>query len=126
MVAREIEIYPKRNPIGRGVVPRPVVDRFWEKVSPEPNSGCWLWTAAVNQYGYGVLGIGSQFDGSRRNVLAHRLALRLFKTDPPEHLDVDHLCRVPSCVNPDHLEIVTHRENVMRGKRSDLNPNKRT
>ncbi len=44
-------------------------NRFWDKVVPEPNSGCWLWIGAVTPTGYGVIGLGTRRDG---NILAHR------------------------------------------------------
>jgi hypothetical protein len=47
------------------------VERFWSKVSPEPNTGCWIWTGAVNNKGYGVLWVNG------RMVLAHRFAYEL-------------------------------------------------
>jgi hypothetical protein len=80
-------------------------DRFWERVSPEPNTGCWLWTGAEFRGGYGRLG----------PRLAHRMAYEALVGPVPEGLDLDHLCRVRCCVNPDHLEPVTRRENILRG-----------
>jgi len=92
----------------------PVEVRFWEQVSPEPNSGCWLWTGAENGQGYGVIGPGGC---SRKNphVMAHRLSHEMFKGAIPDGYVVDHLCRNPSCVNPDHLEAVTEKVNINRG-----------
>ena len=113
---RPIELWPKRPSNANGPRPRPVVDRFMEKIMPEPNSGCWLWLGALNNLGYGVMGVGSAYDGTRRTALAHAVAWELFEGGVPDHLDLDHKCRVPSCVNPGHLEIVTHRENILRGK----------
>ncbi len=84
-------------------------DRFMAKVSPEPNSGCWLWMGHVNWGGYGMA-----WDG-KRLLGAHRMAYRLLRGDIPTGLHLDHLCRVRSCVNPDHLEPVTNRENARRG-----------
>jgi hypothetical protein len=48
-------------------------------------------------------------------LLAHRVSYELVKGPIPEGLHLDHLCRTPLCVNPDHLEPVTHRENLLRG-----------
>ena len=87
----------------------PLIDRFMRHVSPEPNTGCWLWTGAVQGGGYGV------FDIDERTGLAHRAAYRIFKGPIREGLQIDHLCRVRCCVNPDHLEPVTHAENLRRG-----------
>lgn len=84
--------------------------RFWDKVSPETNTGCWLWTAYANKCEYGV------FRWNHRSVLAHRVAYESLVCAVPEGLELDHLCRVRCCVNPDHLEPVTHAENVRRGE----------
>lgn len=81
---------------------------FLGKVSMEPTSGCWLWTAALNRDGYGKV----QFRG--RTTTAHRAAWALFVGAGAGPLD--HKCRVRSCVNPAHLEIVTVRENTLRGE----------
>lgn len=70
---------------------------------------CWLWTGALNRGGYGLV----SFDSKRR--MAHRVAYELVKGPIPKGLVLDHLCRVRNCVNPDHLEPVTNRENVLRG-----------
>lgn len=87
-----------------------VEQRFWRFVSPEPMSGCYLWMGADNQVGYGQMTING------RRVLAHRLSYEMYKGPIPDGLELDHKCRVRCCVNPDHLEPVTRRENVMRGQ----------
>lgn len=86
-------------------------ERFWSKVVPEPNSGCWLWTGSTNGRGYGELRF---HQGPRGKQYAHRLVLFGYEKETPTNV-VDHLCRTPSCCNPAHLEVVTHRENVRRG-----------
>ena len=87
-----------------------VARRFWSKADRTDPSGCWLWTAAVDeQTGYGRLGIGT------RSVAAHRIAFELFVGPIPDGMVIDHLCRVRRCVNPDHLEAVSQRENLLRG-----------
>jgi hypothetical protein len=81
--------------------------RFLSKVLPEPNSGCWLWMGAVNTTGYATF----WFEG--KSHAGHRfLYERLFGPQPG--LEIDHECRVPSCVNPQHLESVTVEENNRR------------
>ena len=86
------------------------LDRFLAKVEPEPNSGCWLWSGSVTKNGYGRFGI------SRRDVRwAHRVAYEHWHGPIPDGLQIDHLCRVRSCVNPEHLEAVTCRTNLLRG-----------
>ena len=92
----------------------PVLDRIQSKVAHSP-SGCWEWTGAVDLHGYGYLTIGSRLDGTRRKAKAHRVAYEALVGPVPEGLDLDHLCRNRGCVNPEHLEPVTRRENLRRG-----------
>lgn len=74
--------------------------------------GCWLWTGAINRDGYGQV-----FDRAiRKNRGAHRLVYELLRGQIPEGLELDHLCRVRSCVNPDHLQPVSHQVNTLRGE----------
>jgi len=83
--------------------------RFMKYVSPEPMSGCWLWTGALNSSGYGKFKI----DG--KQLLSHRVAYELFRAPIPAGLQIDHLCRVTCCVNPSHMEAVSCRTNTLRG-----------
>lgn len=85
-------------------------DRFWDKVYADPNSGCWLWGASCGPTGYGQFWVGLA------TKLAHRVSYEAHIGPIPEGLELDHLCRIRSCVNPDHLEAVTHKENMSRGK----------
>lgn len=84
-------------------------ERFWSKVMPEPNSGCYLWYAGTDSCGYGTFSVGR----SKRS--AHIVAWLLSGKELVDGLELDHKCRVRCCVNPDHLELVTHIENVRRG-----------
>jgi hypothetical protein len=81
---------------------------FWSKVSPCPMSGCWLWIASLTGPGYG------QFSVRRRPQLAHRVAYVAANGSIPEGLELDHLCHTRCCVNPGHLDPVSHRENLKR------------
>jgi len=90
----------------------PLEERFWRYVAPDPNSGCWLWMGAAS-VGYGVL--HDQDKGSNGLILAHRVSYLLHKGPIPPGLEIDHRCRMRCCVNPDHLEAVTHKENCARG-----------
>ena len=74
----------------------------------EKTNNCWNWKATTSR-GYGYFRLGS------RMVSAHRFAYELFKDNIPEKLQIDHLCRNRKCVNPDHLEPVTAKENLYRG-----------
>ncbi len=86
----------------------PHSNRFWEKVDRQ-SLGCWLWTAATSVYGYGL------FFHEKKSRRAHRVGYELIKGKIPKGMQLDHLCRVRNCVNPDHLEIVDNKENVRRG-----------
>lgn len=101
--------------------PRDPVIRFQEKVSPEPNSGCWLWTGAVDMFGHGHLSVNNY------PVRAHRFAFETYVGAIPDGALVTHTCDVASCVNPDHLRLGTHQTNMTemasrgRGIRSKRN-----
>jgi len=81
--------------------------RFWSKV--EKTETCWLWTKHKMPNGYARFWV----DGIQ--VYAHRFSFALMHGQIAEGLTVDHACRVRHCVNPSHLEVVTRRENVLRG-----------
>lgn len=72
-------------------------------------NGCWEWVGSKSR------GYGSMNWRGRSGVRAHRITYEIAKGPIPAGLCLDHLCRNTSCVNPDHLEAVTHRENVLRG-----------
>lgn len=74
---------------------------------------CWLWTGPGDGLGYGSFGLKT--DDGWRVVKAHRFAYETMVGPIPAGLHIDHLCRVRHCVNPDHLEPVTLRENILRG-----------
>ncbi len=84
-------------------------ERFTEKFIEEPNTGCWLWIAQVDRDGYG------RFRWKSAKTMAHRFAYEQVLGQIQEGLELDHKCRTPCCVNPEHLEPVTHIENVRRG-----------
>jgi hypothetical protein len=84
------------------------LQRFLAKVTPEPMTGCWLWTAALNSGGYGLFAFGP----NKRLVLAHRWAYQLVHRELPDELD--HVCNQRCCVNPRHLRPTTHRANMAR------------
>jgi len=87
----------------------PVSERFWTKVVK--TESCWLWTASQGRRGYGYIK-----GDAGKNVLAHRLSYEWAFGPIADGLEVDHLCRVTSCVNPEHLEAVPPPENARRRK----------
>ena len=88
----------------------PVEERFWSKV--DASGDCWEWTAHVRATGYATYPIWNA--GRVLTPYVHVFAYRCLVGEIPKGLDLDHLCRNPRCVNPDHLEPVTHRENLRR------------
>jgi hypothetical protein len=84
---------------------KPIVlnEYFWSKVQKRAD-GCWVWMAGVNTGGY----------GGYQQKMVHRLTYEALVGPIPQGLELDHLCRVKPCCNPDHLEPVTRRENALR------------
>ncbi len=96
-------------------------DRFWLKVTPEPNSGCWLWIGSTTSKGYGSFNLGMRVGRQRTGVahkmtyeaLGHRIARARKKR---KRIVLDHKCRTRCCVNPWHLEAVPEPINIARGE----------
>lgn len=94
---------------------RPAKERFMKKVTPDPNSGCWLWGASRTSDGYGSFNYLGKTTGS------HRVSYQMFCGEIPKGLFVLHRCDVPTCVNPEHLFLGTNQDNsddMVRKKRS--------
>lgn len=85
-------------------------ERFWKSVDRRGAEECWPWLGSKDTSGYGTIMWGG------RRVGTHVLAYELVVGAVPEGLVIDHLCRNRACCNPAHLEPVTHRENVLRGR----------
>lgn len=99
----------KASPFGAGSQTRaPLLTRFWRRVEKTPT--CWLWTGSKKHDGYGI------FFTVKKQTTAHRFAYELLRGPIPNGCELDHLCRIRACVNPDHLEPVSHRENCLRGE----------
>lgn len=92
----------------KGYQPVALTKRFNEKYMPEPMSGCWLWLGSKTQHGYGQIWLNGRIE------LAHRISYEMFCAEIPATLEIDHLCKNKSCVNPAHLEAVTHQVNTQR------------
>jgi len=88
-------------------------ERFWAKVNKDGPNGCWVWTAAKTSLGYGEFWPGGSH--GRAGVYSHRFSYQLMVGPIPNGLQLDHLCRNPSCCNPCHLQPVTQAENMRRG-----------
>lgn len=104
-------------------LPRPILmadvqqarTAFFERIWVDADTGCWIWIGAKGPRGYGHFFFGG------KNWRAPRFAYALEKGDVPSHLEIDHLCLTHGCVNPNHLELVTHAENVRRGRSGEVN-----
>jgi hypothetical protein len=92
-------------------------ERFMSKVEFDPNGGCWLWSGSNDgARGYGRF-MADHALGTRQ---AHRASYMLFCDTIPDGLEIDHKCRTPACVNPQHLEPVTREENMRRAPKLGL------
>ena len=78
----------------------------------EPETGCWIWKRRLNRWGYGHISVEA------KRMPAYRYSWTLANGPIPEGMTVDHLCFRPSCVNPDHLRLLTPRQNAALNRRA--------
>lgn len=86
-----------------------IESRFWAKVDKRGGDDCWEWVGAKDSNGYGVIGC----DGCKsRTTRAHRVSMEIAGFILDKGIEIDHICHNTSCVNPSHLRVASHRENL--------------
>lgn len=86
-----------------------ILQRIIKKLIVNPCTGCWLWAGSTSSHGYSTMYV------SKGSHLVHRRLWEELRGEIPAKMELDHLCRNRACINPEHLEIVSHQQNVVRG-----------
>lgn len=98
------------SPLSKAVPPE---IRFFRFIYYEPNTGCWLWAGGMaggnKKPEYGAFAINA-----KKLVYAHRFSYKLHKGIIPLGFQIHHICKTKLCVNPDHIEMVTQKENMLK------------
>lgn len=87
----------------------PLLKRLLRLTDLDEATGCWVWKGKVDTHGYGRIRVG------KKQLLVHRVSFAAFVRPLTPGLVLDHRCRVRRCLNPEHLEEVTSRQNTKRG-----------
>jgi len=82
--------------------------RLLEKIEKQKGSDCWFFTGSKLPSGYGILWNGV------RPIGAHRISFQLYRGEITDGMEIDHICNNRSCVNPEHLQLLTHKENMRK------------
>ena len=98
------------NPVDR----TNIRDRILRQCEEVVETGCWRWTGRLGHGGYGRMFVRRTHLGIANTVGAHRASYFAFHGPPPSDMDVDHICFVPACVNPEHLRLLAPAENRIR------------
>mgnify|MGYP001572395295 CR=1 FL=1 len=96
----------------------PTIEYLRSQCIPVTESGCWLWLGHTSKTtGYGLVSLKGKLESGKVDG-AHRVSYELFNGPIPEGFCIDHLCRVRCCINPDHLRVVTPRQNCLENNSS--------
>lgn len=88
----------------------------------DPVTGCWVWIGSKDKDGYGK--VSARLPDGKKVYLAHRMTFIHFVGEIPDDKEIDHRCKNTSCINPEHLRLMTHRENVEAGDYKKNHKNK--
>lgn len=118
MVSDEVEVdIEEKDTSWREILKDPAFKTSFEQKYRLNKSGCWVWLLSKDKDGYGQVAVGL---GKGRIKRAHRVSYELYTGEAiPEGMDIDHTCHIRRCVNPDHLEVVTHQENMKNLRKTE-------